>query len=503
MKTPDLKSFTDYLTENEISFEAKDTSAYATDASFMTLGTPGLVIFPRIEDEVLKIVEFAAKNKIALTPRAKGSGTAGASLAPEGGAIVITDRLGVVNKFGKRLGSPKISPVDSAGNEFPPENLSDHKNDEIYARVGSAVTTDDLDKFLAKYNWQTAVVPSSGWSTVGGNFSTNAGGNGTPKYGTFGDIVAGLKIVASTANGAEVKVIRDREKIRALSGGQGLFGIITELDVRIVPKIPPDELLSVVCSCTMDSIESLGGEVGDFMVAMQESSKPTIAEFMMADKDIFREDDPLRKNVEVRELFNYPGGSYRFLIIYQGKKAELSELKSIAGKFPKIEYKEISATLFKTMLDLRKAATGKSPGRVAIPGFEDIYVKDPKYLGRVLAKIYSITKGSLPGRPIGHQYTGGLVIHYRPLAAGSKKEYDEAWRLTQKLCDEICRDEYQTIKRREHGLGLELYKFAGPEERKQIAALKKEFDPAGVFQPHLLTETPTIKFVGDELCELS
>jgi len=41
-------------------------------------------------------------------------------------------------------------------------------------------------------NYHTAVVPSSGWSSIAGNFSTNAGGNGTPTYGTFKDIVGYL-----------------------------------------------------------------------------------------------------------------------------------------------------------------------------------------------------------------------------------------------------------------------------------------------------------------------
>lgn len=500
--TQDLKPLFDYLSSQEIAFEAKDTFPYASDASFLTFGLPGCVVFPKNEDEVAKIVAFAAKNKIALTPRAKGSSTAGASITPEGGVIVITDRLGATDKFGKRLGPLAIVAVDSRGNEIPFEKLPEHTASEVYARVGAAVTTDDLDKFLARFAWQTAVVPSSGWSTIGGNFATNAGGNGTPKYGTFESIVARLRIIASSKDGAEVKTVTDREKIKKLAGGQGLYGIITELDVLIVPRIAPEELFSAVCLCTMGDIEALGASVGEFMSAMQEVCKPVIAEFMMADKGIFKDDDPLLKNAEVKEYFNYPEGKWRFITMYQGKKGEMGGLKSVAAKFKDIEYKEISAALFKVMLELRKAATGKSPGRVAIPGFEDIYVKDPRFLGRVLKKIYSITEGSLPGRPIGHQYTGGLVIHYRPLASATKKEYAEAWRLTQKLCDEICNESYQTVKRREHGLGLEIYKYATPEERKKMAALKAEFDPAGIFQPHLLTETPTIRFVGGELSEL-
>lgn len=504
----ELDKMIKFLTETGILYTSDDTSAYSSDASFLTLGLPGLIIFPKTEDEVLKVVDFAAKNKIPLTPRAKGSSTAGASLTPDSGVIIMTDRLGVTDKFGKRLGGLSIQTFKADGGEFALRHRMAsarggcEREEEIYARVGSGVTTEELDKYLAKYGWQTAVVPSSGWSTIGGNFCTNAGGNGTPKYGTYKDVINRLKVITTTNSGAETKTIIDREKIISLGGNQGLYGIVTELDVRIVPRLTEEEMLSVVCATTIKDVEELGDVVGEFMVEMEKVCSPTIAEFMMSDKGIFKKDDPLLKNEEIKDFFEYPEGSYKFLTMYQGKKEELSKLKSVSDRFGQIEYKEISAKAFKIMLELRKAATGKSPGRVAIPGFEDIYVKDPKYLGKVLKAIYSITEGSLPGRPIGHQYTGGLVIHYRPLASGTKAEYQKAWDLTQSLSSEVFKDEYQTVKRREHGLGLEVYKLATPEERRSIDSLKKEFDPAGIFQPHLITENPTIKFMGDQLIEL-
>lgn len=496
MTKENIKNLIDYLRDNEITFEAGDTSAFMSDASFLTLGLPGVIVFPNSEDETLKVVDYAVKNKISLTPRAKGSSTAGASIAPEGGVIIMTDRQGVTDKFGNRLSLPVIEAVDTKGNRFPLEKLAEHGGEEIYARVGASVATEELDRLLAKYGWQTAVVPSSGWSTIGGNYSTNAGGNGTPKYGTFKNIINYLKVIVTTKNGAEIKEVTDKKKIESLGGGQGLYGIITQLDVRIVPKLAECDMLSAVCACSQEDIEALGTTVGTFMVEMEKVCKPTIAEFLMADSGIFKKDDPLLKNEIIKELFTYPKGTYKFLMIYQGRKDELSSLKGVAEGSGHIEFKEIDAKTAKIMLDLRKAATGKSPGRVAIPGFEDIYVKDPKYLGKVLKAIYTITEGSLPGRPIGHQYTGGLVIHYRPLASGDIKEYKEAWNLNQKLTKEICTDVYQTDKRREHGLGLEIYSLATPEERKQIESLKKEFDPAGIFQTHILTETPKIHFIG-------
>ncbi len=143
------------------------------------------------------------------------------------------------------------------------------------------------------------------------------------------------------------------------------------------------------------------------IVAMEEVTKPIIAEFMMADKGLFKAGDKLLEHPVIGPLMDYPQGSYKFVMMYQGKREEMAQLEAVAGSFDQVSYQEVPPETFKILLDLRKAATGKSPGRVAVPGFEDIYVQDPRDLGRVLKAIYSTTEGSLPGRPIGHQYTGG------------------------------------------------------------------------------------------------
>jgi FAD/FMN-containing dehydrogenase len=494
-----IQDFATHLKDKGILCDTKNVTPYATDASFLTLGKPGLIVFPIDEEQTLEVVRYASENKIALTPRAKGSSTAGASLAVEGGVIVVTDQLGVVNKFGRRLGFPPLAFFKADGTAVPTEELEANREEEMYARVGAALSTEELDRMLMPLNWQCAVVPSSGWSTIAGNFATNAGGNGTPKYGTFQHVIGRLRVVASRPGGAEVVTVTDREMIRGMGGGQGLYGIITECDMRVVPRLKPEELHSSFCACVIDDVEALGDVVGEFMVAMEEVTKPIIAEFMMADKSLFKPGDPLLEHPEVGPLFDYPEGSYKFIMMYEGRVDEMSQLAAVAERFPKISFQNTSPDTMKILLALRKAATGKSPGRVAVPGFEDIYVNDPRDLGRVLKAIYEITEGSLPGRPIGHQYTGGLVIHYRPQASLTQAEYQIAWDLTQRLTNKVCTAEFNTVKRREHGLGLEVYALSPPEERARMQKIKDSFDPEGIFQPHLITESPTIRFVGDKL----
>ncbi len=495
-----LHLFVEFLERESISYETDNTTTYMSDASFLTLGKPGLVVFPTTEEETCAVVGFASANQIPLTPRAKGSSTAGASIAPEGGVMMLTDRLGVVNRFGKRLGRRDIGFHTREGDAIAPGDLTQHESDEVYARVGAGLTTDELDRYLAEYGWHTAVIPSSGWSTIGGNFSTNAGGNGTPKYGTFRSVVNRLRLVTSeqSDNAAKIATVTDRATIEDMGGGQGLYGIILELDVRIVPNLRPEELYCAICHSTAADIESLGNTIGKFMSAMQQVCHPEIAEFMMLDKGIFADDDPLLSDPEVGGLLNYPEGQFRMITMYLGKQNEMQELEAIAGEHDNIEFTTIDEVPFRKMLAVRKLATGKSPGRVALPGFEDIYVKDPQYLGKVLAGIFEITSGSLPGRPIGHQYTGGVVVHYRPQARPVREDYDQAWVLMRELAEEICQDDYQTIKRQEHGLGLEVYSLASESQRQRMLELKQTYDPASIFQSHIITDAPQINFAGDQ-----
>ena len=82
----------------------------------------------------------------------------------------------------------------------------------------------------------------------------------------------------------------------------------------------------------------------------------------------------------------------------------------------------------------------------------------------------------------------------------NKEEYLKAWQLTQELNDEIVNDKkYYTLKRMEHGLGLELFKLSDPQRRSELSMLKKKYDPQNIFNPHLFSSNPKIRFIGEEL----
>ncbi|GAB4299321.1 MAG: hypothetical protein Kow0090_14760 [Myxococcota bacterium] len=499
MTTEIKETLLSYLKEHKIEYST-GVKKYYTDSSFLACGLPLAAVFVKSNDEVIKVLEFAIKNRLKIVPRAMGSSTAGASLPTEDCILLITERLNAVDKFGKRTSVVPLKIFDKSGKEVDEKALD--PNGEYYARVGAGVSTIDLDKALKRLNYHIAVVPSSGWSCIAGNYSTNAGGNGTPTYGTFKDIVNRVEMVVVKDNKPQTVTVTDKEKLVRMGGTQGILGIITSLDVRIVPIPKEESLLNVVISCEGENMAEIGSKGGRFMEKAAEKCEMINAEFLFIDAFMFGADDPLMANEELREFITLKNSKYKMLILYQGLKEKLAPLKAVADAESKegINYKEVSGGLFKILLEVRKSATGRAKGRVAIPGFEDTFLTEPKNLGIVLKEITEIAaQADIPGRPIGHQYAGGLVIHYRPLAQLTREDYVRAFELTQKLDKRIVQDKsFKVDKRFEHGLGLELYALSSETRRNELLALKKEFDPQGFFNNHLLDAEPKIAFAGKD-----
>jgi len=59
--------------------------------------------------------------------------------------------------------------------------------------------------------------------------------------------------------------------------------------------------------------------------------------------------------------------------------------------------------------------------------------------------------------------------------------------------------DYATEKRAEHGLGLELFALSPEERVRELAALKREFDPSMIFSVLLMDPNPQLHFVGPRL----
>ncbi|ARM75396.1 FAD-binding oxidoreductase [Acidianus manzaensis] len=155
-----------------------------------------LVVYPKNEEEVIKVVEIALENHVPLVPRAGGKNNVGGIIPLKGGIIIDMTKM---NK------------------------ILNEDDEEIYCEYS-------LPFFNGRMTFSPRVYPSTydEGATVGGFFSGGSGGIGEFKYGRNWDYVT------------EIRMVNPKGKITTLIGGdvkiaahaEGTTGIVTRLRVQ-------------------------------------------------------------------------------------------------------------------------------------------------------------------------------------------------------------------------------------------------------------------------------
>lgn len=111
------------------------------------------------------------------------------------------------------------------------------ENGSATVRVGAGTTWHQLLRALDRQGWSVAIMQSNDDFTVGGSVSVNCHGwapNAPPIVST----VAGFTLLRADGSIVECRSDRasDAELFRAVCGGYGLFGIILEVELRVIPN---------------------------------------------------------------------------------------------------------------------------------------------------------------------------------------------------------------------------------------------------------------------------
>jgi len=168
--------------------ESKDWSFVSPRLEHLKEKRADAVVFPKNEDDVLKVVELALEEHVPLVPRGAGYGTVGGAVPLKGGIIVDMSLMREI------------------------------KESYSWVRVGPG----------APFSFNARVYPTI-WSktSVGGYFCGGSWGIGSYQYGTNWDQVT------------EVKMVNPKGKLITLRGGdvkvaahaEGTTGIVTQLEV--------------------------------------------------------------------------------------------------------------------------------------------------------------------------------------------------------------------------------------------------------------------------------
>ncbi len=437
------------LASEDLFTDPADCYAYAYDNSRKVF-LPDAVVFARSTEQVSQIICLCNDFRVPLTPRGRGTGTAGGSLPEAGGLVLSLERMRRI----VRIDSPNRVMVVEPG-----------------------VLNQEVQEGARAQGFFWPPDPSSApYCSVGGNVATGAGGPHAVKYGTTRDHVLGLTAV--TGAGAVIRTgcyttkgVVGYDLTRLLVGSEGTLAVVTEVTLKLSPL--PDAKGGIAAH--FQDVASCAQAVSAIMAQPQ---VPSALEFMDAGAlDLIRSRQPglLPVHSQAMLMIEVDGASAGIAaaaaaIIHACRNDGLIEAHQVAD----------AAALWAARKMLSPLLRDIAPKKIN----EDIVVpvsSIPDLLGGLaeLSRRYNLTNVNF-----GHAGNGNIHVNWLV----NPDDRAEMARAT------TCLDEMFTLVLRlkgtlsgEHGVGMEKRAFV-PREIDAVTLqlmkdIKQVFDPRGILNP--------------------
>ncbi|MBD3262870.1 FAD-binding protein [Candidatus Woesearchaeota archaeon] len=458
----DINKLNRIVGEKNVSTDLADLYVYSSDAS-VHHAMPAVIIRPETTDEVQRIMRYANREKIPITPRGAGSGTSGHAVPIDGGIVLDLKRM---NKI------LKISPED------------------MLVKVQPGVVDDDLNRSLQPYGLFYPPAPaSSRIATIGGEIAANASGVRSVKYGATRDYVLGMKVVLANGDlinlGSNTRVHSSGYQLeRLIVGSEGTLGVIVEATMRIQP-VPKYRCLAVA---KFDKLEDAGNAISDIISS---GTNPSMLE-LMDSIGIVAVNNAMNLGLpEVGAIILFEAdGNVKEAVDYEIKK-----MKSICEKHKgfgiEMSYDSTERQkLFGGRKKLFASLSKYKQGIVCTDLADDMGVPNSK-IAEATKKIHEIAKKNNVIMAV-YGHCGSGVIHTKIMLDSAKKsQWDDAEHVIEELYDYV--HSIGGVTSAEHGIGLSkapAWKKARPDLIPVMRAIKKALDPNNILNPHKLMDAP-------------
>ena len=284
-----LKKLKEIIPDKKLIVAHDIPEKYLSDTLGRLKGEASALVFPQSTEEVSKILKYAHKHDIPVTPRGAGTNLVGSTVPVDGGIILDLSHMDKVLELDENTMTITVQP---------------------------GLLLQDLQKYVEERGLFYPPDPGEKASSVGGNISTNAGGMRAVKYGVTRDYVRGMEVVTAdgsvlTTGGKNVKDASGLSLKNLYIGSEGTLAVITKCILKLIPK--PETSLSVLVP-----YPDLKTGIRSVLSVLRANANPTAVEFME------------RKVVKLGEDFlgvKYPypeAGSY-ILLTFDGHAAEVRE----------------------------------------------------------------------------------------------------------------------------------------------------------------------------------
>jgi alkyldihydroxyacetonephosphate synthase len=212
-----------WLGKENISAAEVDKICYSRDAwplRLIRLGRlvlefqPDLIVWPQTVEQIQKIVQLANQEHIPLIPVSGAGGVAGGTLAITGGIVIDLKKMNHILKFDANSLTVTVQP---------------------------GILGQELEEYLQARGYTSGHFPSSIYSSAYGGFAaTRSAGVLSSKYGKIEDMITGLEVVLPNGELLRTKAVPRSSMGPDLKhlfiGSEGVFGIITEITLRVTPQ---------------------------------------------------------------------------------------------------------------------------------------------------------------------------------------------------------------------------------------------------------------------------
>lgn len=487
---------------------------FSTDGSIFTV-TPQAVVYPRSTDDIRKIARFswqlAERGKaVPITARGAGSDQAGAALGD-----------GIVLAFPAHLN--KLLELDTKKN---------------FARVQPGINYRNFQDTIKTHGRFLPPYPSSiDYSTIGGAVANNAAGERTVKYGSTKDFVNSLQVVLANGELIETSRLSKRELnhkkglatfegeiYRQLDGlitdnweliqtmhkntsknsagynllevkrpdgtfdltplivgSQGTLGIVSEIDLSIVPN-NMNRTLVVAGFQTIDDASSVVEDILKLAPATVEMVDKTLLDFIET-----------HYPNQLKGLLEQPFPEILLLIEFDdiGKSIQTKKAKKLSKILDKATNDYQVTTDYEERDELWKirhsaaAVIAHSEGtKKALPIIEDGVVPTDQFK-TFIQNIYALFKKyGLTAAVWGHAGNGN--VHMQPfLDLSTVGDRQNVFKLMDEYYDMVIKLGGSTAGEHNDGRlrGTYLAQLYGEEVYKLFEAVKKVFDPHNILNP--------------------
>jgi FAD/FMN-containing dehydrogenase len=169
--------------------------------------TPELVIQPKSVEALIKIVQFANDERVALFPRGSASSGLGGVIPTMRGIVLDLSCLNTILELNQEKGALKVQ---------------------------AGVRWAEIEEFLKLQNFSLRTYPSSFFSTVGGWIATGGYGIGSLRFGHLKNQIESIEVLFPSG---ELKSIHaDEEEFSRFFGTEGQFGVLVTATLKLRKK---------------------------------------------------------------------------------------------------------------------------------------------------------------------------------------------------------------------------------------------------------------------------